>query len=317
MLGEVKIIMEALNTLFPVLFMLALGFISRVKGWITPEQKAGANEIVFKILFPILIFNLMCTAAIDMSSIKIVAYVFIAFVVIFCVGKLIMPKLDPKHQRFAHYLLTVVEGGNVALPLYMSIVGASSNTVIFDIAGSCFAFIVCPILVAKEVSSGSSTKELVKSIATNSFLIAVALGLLLNVTGIYNTIAASQFGEMFTETISQATTPIVSMILFILGYDLSISKETIVPVLKLMAVKIACAVVVIAGFFVLFPDQMADKVFMMAPIIYFMSPTGFGLIPIISPLYQDEEDATFTSAFVSMFFIVTMIVYIFVVLFIA
>lgn len=43
--------MAALSTLFPVFFMLALGFICKIKGWITPEQKAGANTIIFNILF--------------------------------------------------------------------------------------------------------------------------------------------------------------------------------------------------------------------------------------------------------------------------
>lgn len=33
--------MTALSTLFPVLFMVLLGLISRIKGFITPEQKEG------------------------------------------------------------------------------------------------------------------------------------------------------------------------------------------------------------------------------------------------------------------------------------
>ena len=68
--------MAALTTLFPVFFMLALGFIARVKGWITLEQKNGANAIIFKILFPILVLNLMCTATIETDHIKIIGYVF-------------------------------------------------------------------------------------------------------------------------------------------------------------------------------------------------------------------------------------------------
>ncbi|MGJ1021991.1 hypothetical protein [Thomasclavelia ramosa] len=56
---------------------------------------------------------------------------------------------------------------------------------------------------------------------------------------------------------------------------------------------------------------------MMAPIIYFMCPTGFGLMPVIAPLYKDEDDASFTSAFVSIFMIITLIVYTLVVIFIA
>lgn len=35
--------MSALSTLFPVFFMVLLGFISRVKGFVTPEQKEGAK----------------------------------------------------------------------------------------------------------------------------------------------------------------------------------------------------------------------------------------------------------------------------------
>ncbi|MFR7592316.1 MAG: hypothetical protein ACLUVC_12780 [Longibaculum sp.] len=62
---------------------------------------------------------------------------------------------------------------------------------------------------------------------------------------------------------------------------------------------------------------MADKIFMMAPIIYFMCPTRFGLMPVIEPLYKEESDASFASAFVSIFMIVTLIVYTLVVVFIA
>ena len=107
------------------------------------------------------------------------------------------------------------------------------------------------------------------------------------------------------------------MILFILGYDLNVDKKTLVPILKLMGIKIFYYAMVIAGFLILFPAQMADKTFMMAPIIYFMCPTGFGLMPVIAPLYKDEDDASFTSAFVSIFMIITLIVYTLVVIFIA
>lgn len=308
--------MDALTILFPVFFMLALGFISRMKGWITPEQKAGANAIIFNILFPILILNLMCNATIEMEHMKIIGYVFIVYLFALIIGKAVSSFTGKEYSHFSPYLLTAVEGGNVALPLYLSIVGTSSNTIIFDIAGTVVAFIIFPVLVAKEASQGMTTKELIKNIFTNSFVIAVLVGLFLNFTGIYNILLASQFGEMITNTLSQATTPIVSMILFILGYDLNVDKKTLRPILKLMSIKIVYYAFVIVGFFVLFPKQMSDKVFMMAPIIYFMCPTGFGLMPVISPLYKSEDDAAFASAFVSIFMIVTLIVYACVVIFI-
>lgn len=67
--------MVALTTLFPVFFMVALGLLARIKGFVTPEQKNGANNIVFNVLFPILIFNVLFTSKIEISAI----YSFICF----------------------------------------------------------------------------------------------------------------------------------------------------------------------------------------------------------------------------------------------
>lgn len=309
--------MTVLTTLFPVFFMLLLGLVSHIKGWVTVNQKNGANSIIFKIHFPVLVFNLMANANIELSHISIILYVYIAYLVILVIGKFITQHITKKYQKFAPYLLTVVEGGNVALPLYLSIVGQSSTTVIFDLGGIMICFITIPILIAKEVSAGSSYKDIIKSIFTNTFVIAVILGLFMNFTGLYELLLASSFGDMISTTINQVTAPIIPMILFILGYDLNIDSHNLKPVLRLIAVKFVYYAFVILGFFVLFPELMADKSFMMAPIIYFMCPTGFGLMPIIEPLYQDEDDASFTSAFVSIFMIVTLFVYTMVVIFIA
>lgn len=309
--------MTVLTTLFPFFFMLLLGLVSHIKGWVTVNQKNGANSIIFKILFPVLVFNLMANANIELSHISIILYVYIAYLVILVIGKFITQHITKKYQKFAPYLLTVVEGGNVALPLYLSIVGQSSTTVIFDLGGIMICFITIPILIAKEVSAGSSYKDIIKSIFTNTFVIAVILGLFMNFTGLYELLLASSFGDMISTTINQVTAPIIPMILFILGYDLNIDSHNLKPVLRLIAVKFVYYAFVILGFFVLFPELMADKSFMMAPIIYFMCPTGFGLMPIIEPLYQDEDDASFTSAFVSIFMIVTLFVYTMVVIFIA
>ena len=309
--------MTVLTTLFPVFFMLLLGLVSHIKGWVTVNQKNGANSIIFKILFPVLVFNLMANANIELSHISIILYVYIAYLVILVIGKFITQHITKKYQKFAPYLLTVVEGGNVALPLYLSIVGQSSTTVIFDLGGIMICFITIPILIAKEVSAGSSYKDIIKSIFTNTFVIAVILGLFMNFTGLYELLLASSFGDMISTTINQVTAPIIPMILFILGYDLNIDSHNLKPVLRLIAVKFVYYAFVILGFFVLFPELMADKSFMMAPIIYFMCPTGFGLMPVIAPLYKDEDDASFTSAFVSIFMIITLIVYTLVVIFIA
>ena len=156
--------MTALSTLFPVLFIVLLGLISRIKGFITPEQKEGANTIVFNVLFPILIFNILLTSKIESSAIFIVVYVFIAFSLAMVIGKLLGKFTGQHFSHISHFMLTTCEGGNVALPLYTSIVGVAyaSNTVIFDLAGTLIAFVVIPILVAQKSAGETTFKELMK-----------------------------------------------------------------------------------------------------------------------------------------------------------
>ena len=190
--------MNALSTLFPVFFMIILGMIARIKGFISPEQKEGANHIVFNVLFPILIFNVLFTAKIESSAILIVLYVLIVFTLALVLGKCIAKFTGKEVGHISPYLLTTCEGGNVALPLYTSIVGVAyaSNTVIFDIAGTVIAFIIIPILVAKQTSGNTSTKELLKTIFTNSFVIAVMLGLVLNLLGVYDLLSQTTFIDL-------------------------------------------------------------------------------------------------------------------------
>lgn len=309
--------MKALTILFPVFFMILLGFTAKVRGWITPQQKAGANAIVFRILFPIMVFNMMLTVSVDTSSLLVILYVFSAFLLAMAAGKAVSGFVGKKYSHFSYLLMSTVEGGNVALPLYLSIVGSSSNTVIFDIAGSALCFIVLPVWIAKVSSSGVSAKELLKNIFSNSFVLAVILGLTLNLSGGYKLLQAGPFFELYTGVINQATTPIVGMILFILGYDLRIDKETIGPIMRLAAARVLFYAAVIAGFFFLFPVLMQDKIFLMAVVIYFMSPTGFGMLPVIAPVLKSEEDASFASAYLSVYMVITLAVYAGVVVFIA
>ncbi|MBM6798414.1 transporter, partial [Coprobacillus cateniformis] len=251
-------------------------------------------------------------------AILIVVYVFIAFVLTMFIGKLFTKFTGERFSHISYFMLTTCEGGNVALPLYTSIVGVAyaSNTVIFDLAGTLIAFVLIPIMVAKLSAGQTSPKELAKTIFTNSFVIAVILGLGLNLLGVYNMLTQTPFIDVYTNTINMITGPIIGMILFIIGYNLKINMDTLGSLLKLLIVRIVLFAFVIVGFFVFFPHLMADKIYMLAVLIYFMCPTGFALPMQISPLFKSEEDNSYTAALISLNMVVTLIVYTVIVIFI-
>ncbi|MCK1212170.1 transporter [Streptococcus uberis] len=287
---------------------------ARQKEWVGTEAKNGTNTIIFTILFPILIFHLMMNAEMKMSTVPVILYTLIAFILAVFTGQLLKGFIGLERSHFAKYLLPTVEGGSVALPLYLSIVGVSSNTVIFDIAGSVTAFLILPILVSKAAASQTNKRDLVISIIKHPFVLAIVFGLLANQLQLPQLIAKSAFAPAYDGIISRATAPIGGLIL---GYDLKIDLSTIKPLLKLLLVRVTFYMLTILGFFLLFPHFMRNHDFKLAVLIYFMCPTGFAIPSIISPVFQSEEDEMFSATFISLSLIVTLIVYTNIVIFMA
>ena len=146
--------MKAVEVLFPVFFMMFLGFLSRKYLWIKPEQNEGAKKIVFNILFPLLVYHVLAISKISESFVPQIIYVDALWIIIYVVGRFIAKRSGGKFEKISPFLLLTCEGGNVALPLYLSMVAKSNavNILTFDVAGILINFGLLPILVTRELS---------------------------------------------------------------------------------------------------------------------------------------------------------------------
>ncbi len=309
--------MKAIGILLPVFIMMFLGGLSRKKQWISVEQKEGAKKIVFRILFPALIFHVIFTSDLAANFVHQILYLDIAWLIIFMIGKRLSGRIAEPYRTIAPYLLMTCEGGNVALPLYITIAGAAYaiHIVTFDVAGIIINFGIVPILVARESSSATSVKGLLKNIITNSFVIAVVVGLILNLTGLYGWLVASSFRSVYTNTMTMILAPITGIILFTLGYDFKIELKTLSALLRLTVIRLLGCVLIIAGFFLIFPGKMSDCYFRTAVLLYFMCPTGFPVPLQLTPLCKEEGQEQFMSAFISLYMIIAMIAYVVLILY--
>lgn len=302
--------MRILETLLPVFVMIGLGFAARQKQWLSPEHTSGAKTLVFSVLFPVLIFNILFTSQLSASAFSIIAYVTAAFVVCFLIGTLLKKQFGP-YGEVVPYMLTTCEGGSVCLPLYLTMVAAqyASNTIMFDMAGTIIAFIAIPILVARKTAEGGSFGEIALRIAKNPFILAVVFGLALNLCGVHAWLARTPFLAVYDSAMNMVTGPIVGVILFAIGYEMVLEGGMLKMLLKLMVLRILLYLCIIAGFFLFFPAMMSQKEFLIAVLLYFMCPTGFALPLQLQPLGLDEKQESFMSSFISLFMIVTLCVY--------
>lgn len=303
--------MKVVETLFPVFFMMFLGLVSRSKNWISWDQKEGAKKIVFGILFPALIFHVIFVSDLSINLLKQIVFLDVAWILVYLIGKILSRFVGERYRSLAPFLLMTCEGGNVALPLYISLVGSAYalNIVTFDVAGIIINFGLVPILISRQVNSGQSAKGLLKNIFTNSFVLAVLLGILANLIGLHGILESIGLATLYGNTMTAVLAPITGIILFTLGHDLKVDLSTLKSLFSLMLIRLVLCGLIIGGFFLVFPRLMADPYFKIAVFLYFMCPTGFPVPLQLSALCDGKDQESFMSAFISVYMLISLVAY--------
>ncbi|MCR5076486.1 MAG: AEC family transporter [Prevotella sp.] len=310
--------MKAIEILFPVFFMMLLGWLSNRRGWVTAGQNEGAKALVFNILFPLLVFHILVKAELTTNFLYEIVFLDAAWAIIYLVGRRLSKPIAGRYAHLAPFLLMTCEGGSVALPLYLTLVGAAHavNIVTFDVAGILINFGLVPALVTRQTAKDIAFLPLLKRILTAPFIIAVMAGIAVNLSGLHRWLMLTDFHTVYNGTMTAATAPIASIILFTLGYEFHLRTSQLKPLLRLTIMRLLLCGAIVTGFFLLFPQLMAVKVFLVGVLLYFACPTGFPVPLQIEPLCKDEDDESFMSAFISIFIILAMTAYAMITLFI-
>ncbi len=312
--------MNTLNTLIPVFFMIVLGALAKRRNWISSKDNTSFKKIIFDILFPIMVFDIMLSSNFDPSNFLMLGFVMLAWGAAMFLGFKVLRKWHG--ERFANlspFMLASTEGGGMSLPLYISILGRenAAYSITFDLASIVFAFIITPVLVSKLAASDLKAKEIIKNTFTNATVIAIIAGLTLNFAGAVDLLDRINFLDAYKSTMQMATGGISAMILFTVGFDFTLDAKIVKPVFRLMASRFVFSSLIIAGLFLLFPNKMAIQAQAVAAVLYFMTPTSFTIPSQLMPLYKSEEGAQYTSTFLSFYMVITLITYIGLVIYIS
>lgn len=305
--------MQAIAKLFPVFFVLLMGLYAKKRNWISHEQNDGIKSLALGILFPFLIYNIVASASLDKQIGVEIVYLIGVWIFVYFLGRIFCRIMPKELSELSPFLLLTCEGGAVALPLYISVVGSAYavNLIPFDLAGILVNFIFVPTVLQLKQSNKFQLLPLVKNVVSAPFVIAAVLGFVTNITGLQDMLLKSEiFGPLYENTIATLTAPIAALILFSLGYSINLKKSYLMPLVKLAGIRILFCTGIIASFFLLFPSKMANQIFSFGVVLYFYCPTGFPVPLQIKDILDNEEKEEFVSAFISMFLLIALAVYV-------
>lgn len=305
--------MQAISTIFPVFFILFLGIHARKKGWINHEQNNGLKTIALDILFPFLIYHIVATSVLDRNIALEIVYLIAVWILVYFFGKMVCRILPENIREISPFLLLTCEGGAVALPLYLSIVGSSYilNLIPFDLAGILINFIFVPTVLQIRRKEELKLLPLVKKVISAPFVIATLLAVITNLTGLQRLLSqSSTFGSIYENTMNAIIAPVSGLILFSLGYSIRLKKGYLSSLFKLAVIRLIFCSGIIASFFLVFPEKMQNPVFSLGVILYFYCPTGFPVPLQIREILDTDEKEEFVSAFISLFLLIALVVYV-------
>lgn len=305
--------MQAISTIFPVFFILFLGIHARKKGWINHEQNNGLKTIALDILFPFLIYHIVATSVLDRNIVLEIVYLIAVWILVYFFGKMVCRILPESIREISPFLLLTCEGGAVALPLYLSIVGSSYilNLIPFDLAGILINFIFVPTVLQIRRKEELKLLPLVKKVISAPFVIAAMLAVITNLTGLQRLLSqSSAFGPIYENTMNAIIAPVSGLILFSLGYSIRLKKGYLSSLFKLAVIRLIFCSGIIASFFLVFPEKMESPIFSLGVILYFYCPTGFPVPLQIREILDTDEKEEFVSAFISLFLLIALVVYV-------
>lgn len=300
-------ILIALKIIVPLVLLILLGVYCRKKKILTVDSVLSIKALVTKIMLPILIFNILATTEYSFDSIAIFGVAFLCLALALLLGFKTRGFMA-QYGTYSPFLMSCSETGMVGYALLTALLGSDNLSYLatMDLASTLFGFTIFITLLSTQTGGKQSASDTIHNMLHTPSLIASILGIIASLCGLGTYMEHSQVGLIYKEVISSFTTPMSSLILITIGFDLVLDKKlirivtrTILSRFLIMGLMLAMAV------FFVFRFTGYDKIILVSLIIFFTLPPTF-----VVPIYVKEKDqANFVSTCISVYIAVTMLVF--------
>ena len=297
-------ILNIAQVVLPILKAVALGIIARRRKLMTAQDIQGLQNFVMQFGLPCVIFNSCLTADIGAESLTSMVLV-LPSVLLGTLWAFRARKKLPYHNL--PQLFTAKETGMLGIPLFMILFGAdqASRMGVLDLAQSMTAIPTIAILTAA-TGENVSPAYVIKRVFSSPLMILSILGLTLNISGVGAWMDSVGLRDVLTECTGFLGQPISALMIFAVGYNFSLEKESGAAIFRLSLthfVYFALWGLVIQGLLFLVPG--VDALTRWAILLYTTLPASY----LAPSLGRKQEDYTMASGVCSVLTIPALIVF--------
>lgn len=289
----------------PIFAAVLIGIFARRKKLIPAEAVGGMQQYVMTFGLPCVIFNSCLNASVNAQSLVSFAMVLPIMIASSLTAFFVLRKRFPYHNM--PMLFAAQESGMLGIPLYLTLFGAAHmfKIGVLDLAQ---ALTCIPMIAVLSADMGENPKPLniLAQVFRSPILIMALLGLLLNLSGAKGTAAGMSVIPVLSEAAAFISQPVSALMLFSVGYNLSISAGNRGDILRLSAihfVMLAGAGLLMQGILCLLPQVEAETRW--AILLYSTLPGSY----IATTLGRTQEESEVASGVCSILTLVSLAVF--------
>ncbi|MBR3274392.1 MAG: hypothetical protein IKF98_10815 [Clostridia bacterium] len=295
---------DVMQTILPVIVMLAIGIICRRTGLINREGIGALKNVVVNITLPAVLLNAFATTSYTFMDVVVPLLMFGVCFIAWALGKAAGKALRMP-SRFVPFLTTGFEAGMLGYALFNMLYG-SGRTAEFariDLGQVLFVFTLYKVLLAMDSNEKADVGKLVREMALSPIIIAIIAGVLLGATGLYRALVPSGISGMLDACTAFVSAPTGAIILLTIGYDLVLDDipwaQTAKVVGLRLVIMLALRTALVALLGILWPQANLTA----AINVMFILPP-----PFVLPVFADDADQrTYVSSALSVSTLVAII----------
>ena len=270
---------EALKTILPVMLMLGIGILCRRRQIISREGVNALKSVVVNIALPAVLLNAFATTRYTLMDVVIPLIMFLVCLAAWGLGRL-GGSLLKMPSRFVPFLTTGFEAGMLGYALFNMLYGAGRTAEFarVDLGQVLFVFTLYKILLGLDGSRKAEPRQLLREMALSPIILAIAAGVLLGATGLYEALKPTGVSDIFDACVSFISAPTSAIILLTIGYDLVLTDKVVLLRLVIM-LALRTALLWLMG--LLWPDASLTA----AVNVMFILPP-----PFVLPVFADDAD---------------------------
>ena len=282
---------SVLSRFLPIFAILILGSVLKQKKILDNHIVDGLKKIIVNVALPSILFLSFLTMNINLGALYLFIATFVFCLLLYSVG-ILFQKTGLCNYSLSQFFFTGFEFGMVGVALFSSIFGSDQlyNILLIGLGHEFFIwFFYAPLLESQNTGS-INIKEIIQSFFKSPIIIAILTALLLNLSGLYITLADNEISNGIVTTISMLSKLVTPLILITIGSNLKFKDIPWKSAIHLISFRFISVSILGIGLFAFTKYYIMDisKIMAYAFVIFFLLPPPFIIPVFLGNKYEKE-----------------------------